>query len=162
MRLSSPRRRLTAIAPDNLDVRSLQGQLHMMKEEWSVAQGHFEDILKSNQRDLLALLSLGKIFYENSCIDVLKKKVSWVDSLPRGGLPAVAAADRGGVSQHDKYKAHAVRFFDRALLVDPDNVYAANALGVLLADRGFLDDAREIFQRVCGRCAVLRVRRWGD
>jgi RNA polymerase-associated protein CTR9 len=59
----------------------------------------------------------------------------------------------------------ALRYYEKALKVDPRNIYAANGAGAIMAERGYTNEAREIFVQVCVAGAWLhavntRARHW--
>ena len=48
----------------------------------------------------------------------------------------------------ERYIKDSYKFFHRVLLDEPSNVYAANGLGIVCAEKGEFDVAREIITRV--------------
>jgi hypothetical protein len=51
-------------------------------------------------------------------------------------------------SNPERYIKDSYKFFHHVLTKDPKNVYAANGLGVVCAEKGEFDVAREIISRV--------------
>eukprot|EP01114_Cavostelium_apophysatum_P004221 TRINITY_DN1439_c0_g2_i1.p1 TRINITY_DN1439_c0_g2~~TRINITY_DN1439_c0_g2_i1.p1 ORF type:complete len:1096 (-),score=375.65 TRINITY_DN1439_c0_g2_i1:61-3174(-) len=100
---------------------SLIGQLHLSKDELLQAQKKFEKILETNRHDVYSLLSLGNIYY--------------------GGK-----FDRK--DKEDRYLKHSFDFYWKVLQMDPNNIYAANGLGIYFAEKGSLNEAKDFFQQV--------------
>ena len=48
----------------------------------------------------------------------------------------------------ERYIKDSYKFFHRVLFDEPNNVYAANGLGIVCAEKGEFDVAREIITRV--------------
>ena len=59
-------------------------------------------------------------------------------------------------SNPERYIKDSYKFFHHVLTKDPKNVYAANGLGVVCAEKGEFDVAREIISRVSKCCFVFR------
>ena len=57
-------------------------------------------------------------------------------------------------SNPERYIKDSYKFFHHVLTKDPKNVYAANGLGVVCAEKGEFDVAREIISRVSKCCVV--------
>lgn len=110
------------IDKDNPDVLAYIGNLRMRSGEWGPAQKNFEKILSMPdlRTDSYAMLSLGNIYFSN-------------------------LEDKG---KYEKHLQHAANFYQQILLVDISNSYAANGLGMVLAEKGMLDQAKDVFARV--------------
>lgn len=105
--------------------RAYLGQLNIDYEEHGAAQKKFEKIAQdeSTHNDPFSQIALGNIWYFTARPDV-----------------------------KEKYETHLDRAFNhyrRVLARDPHNVFAANGLGMVFAERGELQRAREIFAQVC-------------
>ncbi|CAM9716511.1 unnamed protein product [Chrysoparadoxa australica] len=109
-----------AVAPQNADTLAYFGNLHMRSKEWGPAQKMFEKILETNEGDSYAMLSLGNIYFAN-------------------------LEDKG---KYDKHLGHAANFYQRILVADSSNAYAANGLGMVLAEKDNLEQAKDVFARV--------------
>jgi RNA polymerase-associated protein CTR9 len=55
-------------------------------------------------------------------------------------------------SNPERYIKDSYKFFHHVLTKDPKNVYAANGLGIVCAEKGEFDVAREIISRVGSSC----------
>mmetsp|Transcript_7346 Transcript_7346/g.31200 ORF Transcript_7346/g.31200 Transcript_7346/m.31200 type:complete len:1115 (+) Transcript_7346:42-3386(+) len=112
----------------NVDVNhvggwTMLGNLHMKKNEWKKAQEKFEHILKNvNKRDAYALLAMGNIYLN-----------------ARQGESAERRA---------KNLKYALDHFYNVLQRQKNNLYAVNGLGIVLAHKGLLAQARTCFMRV--------------
>lgn len=60
-------------------------------------------------------------------------------------------------SNPERYIKDSYKFFHHVLTKDPKNVYAANGLGIVCAEKGEFDVAREIISRV-GSSACMTCR----
>ncbi|MFH4982123.1 hypothetical protein AB6A40_008832 [Gnathostoma spinigerum] len=108
------------------DAWSLIGNLHMSKCEWAPAQKKFEYILKIPELhdDTYSFVALGNVWLE-TLFSVHRKK------------------------EKDKdYRERALMMFSKALKVNPKNIWAANGIGCILAQKGHIQEARDIFAQV--------------
>jgi RNA polymerase-associated protein CTR9 len=111
-----------AVAPGNPEVLTLVGNLHLSLCDWAPAQKVFDQLLslKLPKVEAYSMLSLGNIYFNN--LNAPKK-----------------------YTKHLKYSAD---FYAKILQKDKANAYAANGLGTVLAERGELFKAKEVFNRV--------------
>src|SRR5690606_28466605 len=110
------------IKPKDITIWALMGSLYLKREEWSKAQAKFEHIVTNIDRnDSFANLALGYIYY---------------------------ACAKHGDPKEEKHLTYASQFFTAALKKDPNNVYAALAIGAVMGERGYLDAAKDIFSKV--------------
>jgi RNA polymerase-associated protein CTR9 len=110
-------------APGNPEVLTLIGNLHLSLCDWAPAQQVFDGLLakKVPNVEAYAMLSLGNIYFANL-------KIS-----PKRYL---------------KHLQYAADYYKRILTKDTANAYAANGLGTVLAEKGELFKAKEVFNRV--------------
>lgn len=98
------------------------GNLHMQKQEWKQAQQKFEHILKTvNKRDAYALLAMGNIYLN---------------------------ARHESKERSAKNLKYAMDHFFNVLQLQKNNLYAVNGLGIVMAKKGLLAEARMCFMRV--------------
>mmetsp|Transcript_36859 Transcript_36859/g.64595 ORF Transcript_36859/g.64595 Transcript_36859/m.64595 type:complete len:928 (+) Transcript_36859:1-2784(+) len=111
-----------AVAPGNPEVLTLVGNLHLSLCDWAPAQNVFDQLLQQKvpKVEAYSMLSLGNIYFNN--LNTPKK--------------------------YSKHLQHAADFYRRILAKDKANAYAANGLGTVLAEKGELFKAKEIFNRV--------------
>ncbi|KAN0031578.1 hypothetical protein ACTFIV_005443 [Dictyostelium citrinum] len=116
-------REVLDIQPDNQEAWALYGNLHLYKEEWYPAQKNFEQITENpeNKNETYASLSLGNIYYN--------AKFSNPDKV-------------------EKYILNAEQFYNRVLTKNPTNIYAANGIGMIIAEKGNLNLASETFLQI--------------
>ncbi|CAB9509292.1 associated protein CTR9 homolog [Seminavis robusta] len=109
-------------APGNPEVLTLIGNLHLSLCDWQPAQNVFDGLLakKVPNVEAYAMLSLGNIYFNN------------LDSPKR----------------YAKHLQYASDYYKRILSKDSSNAYAANGLGAVLAEKGELFKAKEVFNRV--------------
>eukprot|EP00752_Nemacystus_decipiens_P002121 g2024.t1 len=107
---------------ENPDIVAYIGNLHMHNSEWGPAQKKFEKILEMPglRGDSYANLSLGNIYFSN-------------------------LEDR---TKYEKHLLHAANFYHEVLKKDDANAFSANGLGMVLAEKGTLDHAKDVFARV--------------
>ncbi|CAM9129407.1 unnamed protein product, partial [Choristocarpus tenellus] len=110
------------IDSENPDILAYIGNLHMRNLEWGPAQKKFEMILDlpTLRGDSYAMLSLGNIYFSN-------------------------LEDR---TKYEKHLQYAANFYQEVLKEDDANAFAANGLGMVLAEKGMLDQAKDVFARV--------------
>ncbi len=111
-----------AVAPGNPEVLTLVGNLHLSLCDWAPAQNVFDQLLQQKvpKVEAYSMLSLGNIYFNNL------------------NTP----------NKYSKHLRHAADFYRRILQKDKANAYAANGLGTVLAEKGELFKAKEIFNRV--------------
>ncbi|KAL9191462.1 hypothetical protein ACHAXT_001168 [Thalassiosira profunda] len=111
-----------AVAPGNPEVLTLVGNLHLSLCDWAPAQNVFDQLLQQKvpKVEAYSMLSMGNIYFNN--LNTPKK--------------------------YSKHLQHAADFYRRILQKDKANAYAANGLGTVLAEKGELFKAKEIFNRV--------------
>lgn len=111
-----------AIAPGNAEVLTLVGNLHLSLCDWAPAQSVFDQLLsqKIPNVEAYSMLCLGNIYFNN-----LKTP-----------------------KRYSKHLQYAADWYKRILNRDKSNAYAANGIGTIIAERGELLKAKEIFNRV--------------
>eukprot|EP00118_Oscarella_pearsei_P009930 m.58713 g.58713 ORF g.58713 m.58713 type:complete len:1092 (+) comp34825_c0_seq5:588-3863(+) len=114
------------INQDSPDVWALIGNLHMAKQEWGPAQKKFDRILKQKPtaNDSYALVALGNI---------------WLQTLHQP------------MRDKEKEKRHqdrALGLYKQVLQTDTGNLYAANGIGAVLAEKGYFREARDVIAQV--------------
>ncbi|KAM3723175.1 RNA polymerase-associated protein [Dirofilaria immitis] len=115
-----------SVNQSHADAWSLIGNLHMSKCEWAPAQKKFEYILKlpDYHDDPYSFVALGNIWLE-TLSSIHRKK------------------------EKDKdYRERALMMYSKALKVHPKNIWAANGIGCILAQKGAIQEARDIFAQV--------------
>jgi RNA polymerase-associated protein CTR9 len=112
-----------ASAPGNPEVLALIGNLHLSLCDWAPAQTIFSSLLekKISSVEAYASLSLGNIYFANLHVNE---------------------------GRYARHLQHASDFYRRILTKDPANAYAANGLGTVLAEKGEIFKAKEVFNRV--------------
>lgn len=111
---------------DNPDTRSLLGNLHLAKMQWTLGQKNFETILKNptTSTDAYSLIALGNF---------------WLQSLHQ------PSKDK---DKEKKHQEKALAIFKSVLRNDPKNIWAANGIGSVLAHKGNIIEARDMFAQV--------------
>jgi RNA polymerase-associated protein CTR9 len=111
------------VAPGNPEVLTLVGNLHLSLCDWAPAQSVFDQLLTQRVPNVEAYskLSLGNIYFAN------------LKTVPK---------------KYAKHLQRAADFYKSILTKDKANAYAANGIGTVLAEKGELFKAKEIFNRV--------------
>lgn len=114
------------INTENPDTRSLLGNLHLAKMQWILGQKNFETILKNPQTstDAYSLIALGNF---------------WLQTLYQ------SSKDK---EKEKKHQEKALSIYKQVLRTDPKNIWAANGIGAVLAHKGCIIEARDIFAQV--------------
>lgn len=117
------------VDPDHADAWSLIGNLHLAKQEWGPGQKKFERILENNQKskqnpDIYSLIAMGNVWLQN-----LYQPIKDKEKLKR-------------------QRERALQFYKSALKHDPRNIWAASGIGCVLANKGLLNEARDVFAQV--------------
>ncbi|NP_001086446.1 RNA polymerase-associated protein CTR9 homolog [Xenopus laevis] len=114
------------INQDHPDAWSLIGNLHLAKQEWGPGQKKFERILKqpSTQNDTYSMLALGNV---------------WLQTLHQ------PTRDR---EKEKRHQDRALAIYKQVLRNDSKNLFAANGIGAVLAHKGYVREARDVFAQV--------------
>lgn len=110
-------------APGNPEVLTLIGNLHLSLCDWKPAQDVFDALMakKIASVEAYSALSLGNIYFANLSVSP---------------------------ERYSKHLKYASDYYKRILSKDPANAYAANGLGTVLAEKGDIFKAKEVFNRV--------------
>merc|ERR1719330_2231161 len=114
------------ISNEDPDAWSLIGNLHLAKMEWGPGQKKFERILKqpATASDAYSHIALGNV---------------WLQTLHQ------PTKDK---DKEKKYQDRALTMYKQVLRNDPRNIWAANGIGAVLAHKGYITEARDIFAQV--------------
>jgi RNA polymerase-associated protein CTR9 len=108
--------------PNCAEACLLQGNIHMNKREWSLAQKKFERVMcmPNMKNDPYAFLSMGNIFMSNL----------------------------GEKNRYTKNMSLAEGYYKKTIQTQNNNMYAANGLGIMVAEKGNFEVAKQIFTQV--------------
>ena len=110
----------------NVDGMSVRGILELRADNWLKAKDTFKGILDlKDGNDTYAMLALGNWNYYAAVRG--EKKAPKLEAI-----------------HLDKAR----EFYQKALMQQPNNMYAANGVGIVLAERGLFDISKEIFTQV--------------
>lgn len=114
------------INPNSPDAWTMIGNLHAAKQEWRPGQKKFERILHNPQtsNDSYALISLGNIWLQTLYMPTRDKE------------------------REKRHQMRALQVYKAVLRNDNRNIWAANGVGCVLAHKGYLNEARDIFAQV--------------
>lgn len=114
------------ISNEDPDAWSLIGNLHLAKMEWGPGQKKFERILKqpATSNDAYSHIALGNV---------------WLQTLHQ------PTKDR---EKERKYQDRALTMYRSVLRNDDRNIWASNGIGAVLAHKGCIQEARDIFAQV--------------
>uniref|UniRef100_A0A5K3FBW5 TPR_REGION domain-containing protein n=2 Tax=Mesocestoides corti TaxID=53468 RepID=A0A5K3FBW5_MESCO len=119
-------REVLEINPDNPDAWTLIGLLHLNKGEVELAQKKFERIVRQAKyrADAFCRIILGNI---------------WLRTLHH------QMRDKDRRKRHEE---RALSCYKAVLSADPRNIWAAHGIGCVLAHKGFINEARDVFAQV--------------
>ena len=111
---------------DHPDAWSLIGNLHIAKQEWGPGQKKFERILKqpNTENDTYSLVALGNV---------------WLHTLHQ------PTKDK---EKDKRHQDRALSLYKQVLRIDQRNIWAANGIGAVLAYKGYVPEARDVFAQV--------------
>ena len=113
------------------DGLSVRGNLELKSGDWIKAKDTFKEILDlKDGEDTYAMLALGNWNYHAAAATRGAKKSS---------APELEAMT---------YLKKSQRFYQKALTQQANNMYAANGIGIVLAERGLFKVAKDIFTQV--------------
>ncbi|CAI5712020.1 unnamed protein product [Hyaloperonospora brassicae] len=110
------------IDPTCAEACLLQGNIHLKKREWVFAQKKYEKVMgmPGLKNDPYAFLSMGNIFMSNL----------------------------GEKNRYTKNMSLSEVYYKKTLALHPHNIYAANGLGIMIAEKGNFELAKQIFSQV--------------
>lgn len=108
--------------PTCAEASLLQGNIYLKKREWVFAQKKYEKIMgmPGLKNDPYAFLSMGNIFMSNL----------------------------GEKNRYTKNMSLSEVYYKKTLASYPHNIYAANGLGIMIAEKGNFEHAKQIFSQV--------------
>lgn len=111
---------------DHRDAWSLIGNLHLAKQEYGPGQKKFERIINkdSTTLDTYSHIALGNV---------------WLQTLH------VPNKDK---EKEKRHQDRALALYKTVLRSDPRNIWAANGIGSVLAHKGYVHEARDVFAQV--------------
>eukprot|EP01025_Chloroclados_australasicus_P015575 TRINITY_DN17496_c0_g1_i1.p1 TRINITY_DN17496_c0_g1~~TRINITY_DN17496_c0_g1_i1.p1 ORF type:complete len:1163 (+),score=199.91 TRINITY_DN17496_c0_g1_i1:73-3489(+) len=111
------------------DALALLGNLHLDRRDYPAAQKYFEQLIqnKESKNDPYGMIGLGNLYLYTIPGEAKKKEQ---------------------IEKREKNLKRAQDLFKVVLSKDPQNIYAANGLGAVLAERGKLEGAKDIFAMV--------------
>ncbi|TDH65202.1 uncharacterized protein CCR75_001522 [Bremia lactucae] len=110
------------VNPTCAEASLLQGNIHLKKREWVFAQKKYEKVMgmPGLKNDPYAFLSMGNIFMSNL----------------------------GEKNRYTKNMSLSEVYYKKTLASHPRNIYAANGLGIMIAEKGNFELAKQIFSQV--------------
>nr|CDS23269.1 RNA polymerase associated protein CTR9 [Echinococcus granulosus] len=135
-------REVLEVNPDHPDAWSLLGQLHLSRGEVESAQRKFERIIRQPKyrADAYCRITLGNV---------------WLRSLHHhhryNTNPNQTQQQQQQGRDKDRRRRHeerALSCYKAVLSADPRNIWAAHGIGCVLAHKGFINEARDVFAQV--------------
>ncbi|KAJ0403615.1 hypothetical protein ATCC90586_008768 [Pythium insidiosum] len=110
------------VDPQCADACILQANIHMRRRAWLLAQKQYERVMgmPNQKNDAYALLSMGNIYMSN-----LGEKLRYAKNM---------TLSEG--------------YYKKTMQLQPKNIYAANGLGIMMAEKGNFELAKQIFSQV--------------
>jgi len=149
--------------PKNVDAYSLMGRAQALMDQIKLSRKTYEKILNINHYDSYALCAVGNINLIYGRSDPNKPAVSFfilfffiiqllilvIHCLPiKLYILIFFFVVFVVILQKEAYYKRAVELFDKALILDNQNIYAANGIAIALAERGYVDIAKNLFIQV--------------
>ncbi|KAJ2803806.1 protein required for normal CLN1 and CLN2 G1 cyclin expression [Coemansia guatemalensis] len=118
----------------------MRGNIELQRKNVQDARRAFEHVLKDiSKHDIYALCSLGNYYLAAGKSESMRAA--------NDSNPASATAKKAKDLSHQNYK-RALEFFDKCLQLDERCAAAAHGAAIIIAERGFANDARRLFQEV--------------
>jgi len=149
--------------PKNVDAYSLMGRAQALMDQIKLSRKTYEKILNINHYDSYALCAVGNINLIYGRSDPNKPAVSFfilfffiiqllilvIHCLPiKLYILIFFFVVFVVILQKEAYYKRAVELFDKALILDNQNIYAANGIAIALAERGYVDIAKNLFIQI--------------
>ncbi|KAM3174519.1 hypothetical protein ACTXT7_010376 [Hymenolepis weldensis] len=130
-------REVLDVSPDHPDAWSLLAQLHLAVGEVEAAQRKLDRIIRQPKylADAYCRITLGNV---------------WLRSLHHHHQRSVAngALVRENKDRRKRHEERALSCYKVVLSADPRNIWAAHGIGCVLAHKGFINEARDVFAQV--------------
>jgi len=146
--------------PGYADAHLRLGAIEQQQGRMTDAIEHFKEVFDSNANNADAWTMIGQVqssMNEKICKRSFEKVLKDCDKndlythVALGNYHSSTAREMKGddkrAARAEAYKL-ATGFFSQTLKRDPYNVYAANGIAITLAERGHINDAKEIFNQV--------------
>ncbi|KAL3681937.1 hypothetical protein R1sor_024893 [Riccia sorocarpa] len=117
--------RVLKVTENHADALSMRGTLELKADDWLKAKETYKGIQNVDGKDSYALLALGNWNYY-----------------------AAVRGERKDPKLEATHFEKAKELYQRVLLQKPNNMYAANGIGIMLAEKGIFDLAKEVFTQV--------------
>ena len=132
-------REVLEVNPDHPDAWSFLGQLHLARGEIDLAQRKFERIIHHSKyrADAFARITLGNVW--------LRSLQHHHRSSVNGNQNQQLGRDKERRRRHEE---RALSCYKSVLTADSRNIWAAHGIGCVLAHKGFINEARDVFAQV--------------
>ncbi|BBN12945.1 RNA polymerase-associated protein CTR9 [Marchantia polymorpha subsp. ruderalis] len=107
------------------DALSMRGSLELKADDWLKAKETYKSIQNTDGKDSYALLALGNWNYY-----------------------AAVRGERKDPKLEATHLEKAKELYNKVLVQKPNNMYAANGIGIVLAEKGIFDLSKEVFTQV--------------
>eukprot|EP00898_Chlorokybus_atmophyticus_P007473 jgi/Chlat1/7727/Chrsp66S07319 len=128
----------------NVDLQAALGNLYMLQGDWHAARQAFKSAVqfkvdkadRDNKSDAQADKKIEKHFLDAYSI------------LSMANVDYYSSVETSNPEKKEKLLANALRMFEDVLESKHNNIYAANGIGIILAERGRIEAAKEVFTLV--------------
>ncbi|KAL5109065.1 hypothetical protein TcWFU_006317 [Taenia crassiceps] len=137
-------REVLEVNPDHPDAWSLLGQMHLSRGEVEAAQRKFERIIRQPKyrADAYCRITLGNVWlrslHHHHRYNVNPNQTQQQQQQQHG-------RDKDRRRRHEE---RALSCYKAVLSADPRNIWAAHGIGCVLAHKGFINEARDVFAQV--------------
>lgn len=136
------------------DALCMRAYVMTLTEDWEGAAKAFEKVRNASERDGYATVGLA------NCN--LRFGLRYLASLERSRGRVAREDERRTTVKAEQFLLRALDLYTKALSASPGSAYAANGVGVILAERGRLNHARKVFTQVHEAVAVDSVAQLRD
>ncbi len=137
--------RLVSLEPKNVDDRMVLGQLYTVNHQTDKAEAEFKQAQAIEPDSEEVVLNLARLYAENGN---LKQAANVIEAVSPDNRTPKMEFTLGAIYQQMKDSQGAVKAFQRAYDMDPNNVRAQDALAQALLNNNQLDEALKQFQQL--------------
>ena len=133
-----------AAKSDSADAVALAGWILLKARRWSEAEQQFATLRNLPKQNVAPNVKEKTLTHDEYAM-VSAANAAYYSALKEG---IVRRSDPKVMKREEEHYERAYSLFQKSLQKDNSNIYAANGLGIVLAERGRIDEAKTVFQLV--------------
>lgn len=133
-----------AIKSTSADAMALAGWVLLKARRWNEAEEQFAHLRALEKEDAAASTKETTLTHDEYAM-VSAGNAAYYSAI-KGGI--VKRNDPGVIKREEEHYKRALSLYQKTLQKNKSNIYAANGLGIILAERGRIDEAKAVFQLV--------------